>query len=1585
MTPLDRFAALLQAAPLGLTAEEIADVLWLARRMDAPQPREVPRPESVEGREDKALQRIDRPRDDQATDDRPIAPAPPVVDAALPGPSPSQAAPKGIPFRAPTAAAIPDALGVGRALRPFRRRVAAPSRAVLDEAATARFVADTGVWTGIMRPGASRWLDVDLVVDVASSMSLWSRTTQELGALLSFNGAFRDVRSWRLETEGELRLLAGSRGNDATPHRPRELVDANGRRLVIVVSDCVSTGWHEGRVGEWLARWAASGPLALFQVLPQSHWSRTALAHGAPAALGAASPGIPNTRLTARYLAATPAREREWTLVPVVTLESQSVAAWARMVGGLAGSTVGLALPRGGGVRAEAPVRATTEPSSQERVSRFRATSSPAARKLARLLAAVPVSMPVVRLVRASLVPEARDSDVAEVFLGGLLRVVGEAPRTADLTEYDFHEGVRPLLQDSLDTGEAVRALAIADEVVDRVSKYVESHVGQARDFPAVLGSADGRRAFATLKATVLDRLGGEYAAQAERLRHPAPFPDPSPSSPPPSPVIDEDERRCARIAVSREGGDTVASGYLVDPSLIATCARAVESATEILVTLDGVERDARVVTADLDLDCAILALDGPVSGVAPFPLRPVVASGQPWRGIALGRAGASSFRGTVVGFGERRLLSQVEDEGRRLGTPGAPMIVAGEVIGHVTADRIEDDDPRQRACPSPYVATMLERAWTKRGPPDISPPHPAHVRRAVEDQVERLAAEPGATLLIWGPRGYGKSTLLSVYLAECRRLGAATVVVDAAALASSDLAAPGGIIASLAGTITRQLEALDPDFQAALPPRLRIIFDADTLAQLVESAVEHTGRLVLAFEDIDTLWVGASAAGVQELWQAWARLRGRFDLVLVSARDPTDYLAVDRLEGPQREALHADLVVRAEPFSQAEQVQLYPRLHDLEMTALFELTGGDPRLVRRAAPALERVGFSELLARAPQLDGPFAHELRAVEELFADRPDLDAAFAGLVLRERLPSQLLSELEPYGLVRHDGNQHAPANELYRQFALRRWRSGEGALSTYAARYDAIRADQRHGPERTAAMDELLEAVACQVPSLAVDRARIERLFVSGDPGGRVVALGCCREVPEQAPVHLIVEAIVAALSNFEQWAAVLAAGAVVGAAMPAVSEPCVAALVRELDHPKSRLNNRGEDSNRRAKATVVLETFAGKLGFRGGDPAAFVRSRIHSGVGRPGNGRCVAVLGSNPGGSHAPLCRALGARLAVYGWRVVAGEGDWVGPQVVEGFRSVASSYDAVAYPPSRLGGSKAARLHMIRQADAAMVIAGAEGTQEECVMARAEGIPVLAVASTGGTAQRVAREQSAEGWWRDLPSELRSVLGAPGDAETLAENVVRVLNALPSTTPRVERASSSSSADLLRTVRKERSLRLSWPPGTPLALGDVGIVEAEHFHRMCTLAELGVPFETVNDNTSQQLSFQTSGILAFSDPEVLRLECTRRPALYLQARGSVRHDIRDVDQVGAAVKRLVAAASWDKRWSVVSEVVETERLTIFAGLSVGSAALLRADGSELLARRGSATTCVSIGPATALFRLHGLQGLLRTTWGPVD
>ena len=463
-----RLVEALTEADVEADAEAIADALWLARarrggtedRGQAAEP--VNRPVSTEPRPPDAEPQ--RPADSAGTAigaarvqrlDRPVT-----ASQAAPG---AYAPASSITFR--RARELPAALELGRALRPLKQRHPSKRDLALDAEGTVEYFCDTGVLTPIMRPGAERWFDLDVLVDASPSMAVWQETGLELVSLLERHGAFREVRHWMLEqVEGKVRLsrAAGQR------FQVSQLVDPTARRLTIVVTDCVGPMWYQAPIWDAIRQWGLFSPVVIATMMPSRLWAQTAL-RSPEVTMRSHQAGSANGRLdvTVPWWWSDDAPPRSAVPVPVITLEPSSVAAWARMVMGAGGvETAGVFAVPPLGDPAARPI--TSPPGAEERVQRFRVTVSPTAYRLAVYLSAAlrgRWGLALARVVQDALLPDSRRVHLAEVIVGGLVRRADP-----DTATYEFVEGVADVLQRSLTVTEALQVLQALGGHLERES-----------------------------------------------------------------------------------------------------------------------------------------------------------------------------------------------------------------------------------------------------------------------------------------------------------------------------------------------------------------------------------------------------------------------------------------------------------------------------------------------------------------------------------------------------------------------------------------------------------------------------------------------------------------------------------------------------------------------------------------------------------------------------------------------------------------------------------------------------------------------------------------------------------------------------------------------------------------------------------------------------------------------------------------------------------------------------------------------------------------------------------------------------------
>ncbi|MGX4691592.1 SAV_2336 N-terminal domain-related protein [Streptomyces sp. JNUCC 63] len=557
----DRLTALLGSAGVDLATEELLDVLWIAtvRRAGAPEdqpqskrPTEVCQAPVPEAEEPKERSHGHGATDNEAPADRrePARPrglyAPTAPGAGDGGPA------RAVGVHGARSLASPRALS--RAMRPLRRTVPSRTALAFDEDATAEWMAETALHEPVLRPEPERWLNAALIVDDGPSMVLWQQYAAEVRALLEGLGAFRDIRTYWLDSSGAPGPLLRARPlrSGAVP-RADLRIDPVRPTVIMVLSDMVGPGWSNGTVKGLLRRWARCAPVTVLQTLPERMWpsagrpvERLVVQSREPAAAGRAlrvsHPVLPSELVS---YSGTP--------VPVLELTKSRLEPWVSLLstGHSRAALPVLLIPDGvpdsdtdSLADSRAGTGAADAPEPEERLRRFREAASPESRQLAGALASVkPLTLPVMRLVHEAYRTgegQFHQAQLAEVFLGGLLRRSGPAARTqaADSVEYEFVPGVADLLLDTVRT-------SVALDTAAQVSEYLLRRGGSGPEFRARL-SGEGPGASPDLP----DRAGPFAAASPQLLRRlglwdgpaSAPVPQPPPCPEPESAGEDVEE-----------------------------------------------------------------------------------------------------------------------------------------------------------------------------------------------------------------------------------------------------------------------------------------------------------------------------------------------------------------------------------------------------------------------------------------------------------------------------------------------------------------------------------------------------------------------------------------------------------------------------------------------------------------------------------------------------------------------------------------------------------------------------------------------------------------------------------------------------------------------------------------------------------------------------------------------------------------------------------------------------------------------------------------------------------------------------------
>jgi len=453
MDTVSRLILVLQNFKLEPTPEEVADWLWFAaqqpfktrkqRALESPISKEQNFESASQSSEYNQLTSPDQPQKSQAELSLPTSQK--TSEPSLQG---------GSPFQASGGYALPHALKLGRALRPLIRRVPSPYQQHLDEEATAHQIAASffQIWFPIYTPKPVRWLELALVIEESPSMRLWEQTIKEFKLLLTQQGAFHNIRVWRLKTT-ESKIILSSQSSKV-PHHYKELVNSTRQRLILVVTDCIAPAWQDEQLLTWLNDWGRYHSVVLVQMLPQQLWFRTQLRFAQLLKVSMPYPAAPNRNLRrhASHFSLTQVKDNNTGLpVPITTLEANFLAIWAHFIIS-AGKAPAYVFKPQKLAQKEITVQ-QKEINVQQRFNKFKTVASPLAFQLACYLAAIvfPLNLSIMRVVQQALLPESEQVHLAEFFLSGLIKNVSskEVIHSEEINYEFIDESVRKQLLDA--------------------------------------------------------------------------------------------------------------------------------------------------------------------------------------------------------------------------------------------------------------------------------------------------------------------------------------------------------------------------------------------------------------------------------------------------------------------------------------------------------------------------------------------------------------------------------------------------------------------------------------------------------------------------------------------------------------------------------------------------------------------------------------------------------------------------------------------------------------------------------------------------------------------------------------------------------------------------------------------------------------------------------------------------------------------------------------------------------------------------------------------------------------------------------
>ena len=398
-------------------------------------------------------------------------------------------------------------------LHTFKEKKESRKKNIFHQDKTVEYIAKTDIIMPIFQAKKEKRYTLYIFIDYGKSMQVWQDMCEVYQKIIGNSGIFKSIKVIYMNSnEKESSFYRDKQKKYSFNYR--ELDNCRQDKLIFILTDMRSTSWQGGNVLSILKKLYKSIPLFIIQVLPYRLWRTTTLRKST----------ITTLHTEKKY----PTKDSyssniDYLLESIDDLDSSSILKLPLVNFDLSHlKTVGEVLSAKKGNRIDGAIfdlndktqqkRKKTNPlSQQERVNRFFANSSPKAQQLLISLSAVPLNLPIMKMIQEKILGEQSNIYIAEILNSNFISQKDE------LFEFDSPK-IRNILLGYLGREKAF-------DILYKNSEYIEESLGTKNfSFKALLADNinleevefdTNDRVFASISCQVLMQLGHEYAKKA--------------------------------------------------------------------------------------------------------------------------------------------------------------------------------------------------------------------------------------------------------------------------------------------------------------------------------------------------------------------------------------------------------------------------------------------------------------------------------------------------------------------------------------------------------------------------------------------------------------------------------------------------------------------------------------------------------------------------------------------------------------------------------------------------------------------------------------------------------------------------------------------------------------------------------------------------------------------------------------------------------------------------------------------------------------------------------------------------------------
>lgn len=164
-----------------------------------------------------------------------------------------------------------------------------------------------------------------------------------------------------------------------------------------------------------------------------------------------------------------------------------------------------------------------------------------------------------------------------------------------------------------------------------------------------------------------------------------------------------------------------------------------------------------------------------------------------------------------------------------------------------------------------------------------------------------------------------------------------------------------------------------------------------------------------------------------------------------------------------------------------------------------------------------------------------------------------------------------------------------------------------------------------------------------------------------------------------------------------------------------------------------------------------------------------------------------------------------------------------------------------------------------------------------------------------------------------------------------------------------------------IKEMRKQIGYFATWLPGTPMAIGDIGVFKKNVFTKISNLSDKGIQFEIEPDTTESDIEHHSSGNVIITTKAAgkvipdstlseinagISVDFKRANSILFKANRTTTPSLKDQIKLGQQILALYKKGEWDKDWAVITELVHAQSSSILIATESESKIELEATGN---------------------------------------